>query len=420
MLGVDILNINRIRNLKKRDRFIKRVFTDNEREYIEAKNNSNQTIAGLFCAKEAVAKVFDTGLVAKLFFQDIEILHLKGAPYINTKLPKIHALMTEKGFKEIDISISHDGDMAIAIAMARPVFEVYPKIDKDLAKLMPERNEDFHKYDYGKVLVIGGKKGMHGSVTLAAKAAMRTGAGLTHLLLPSSIESACNQWLLETIVRTYPSDYKGEFAKFDREEFIQYIKTFDSIAFGPGIGNGEAAKDMLDIILTEYLGPLIIDADGINILSNLSFLDYKKKNIYLTPHEKEFSVLSGFDIESIKADRILSCKIFVENNPINLLLKGKDTLVVNDQEVYVNKSGSSALATAGSGDCLTGILLALLGRQDSFDMLKLAAYIHGLSGDFASRDLGEDSVIASDIIDYLPKVLKALRKEAENDNQSSN
>ena len=410
MLGVDVLNINRIRNLKRRERFIKRVFTEDEKEYIESRNNSDQTIAGLYCAKEAISKVFDTGLGAKLFFQDIEILHLQGAPYVNIKLPKIQALMAEKGYRDIDISISHDGDLATAIACASPGLEDYPKIDRDLATLMPPRNEDFHKYDYGKVLIIGGKKGMHGSVTLSAMSAMRTGAGLAQLLVPSSIEHAINNWLVESIIKTYPSNDEGEFGDFDREDFIKYIKTFDAIAFGPGIGRGQSARDMLDILLTEYLGPLVIDADGINLLSELSFLDYKKKNIYITPHEKEFSRLSGFEKEDIKADRVLSCKIFVENNPINLLLKGRNSIVINDEELYINKSGSSALATAGSGDCLTGILVALLARSDSFDMLKLAAYIHGLCGDFAATDLSEDSVIASDIVMYLPKVIKALRR----------
>lgn len=406
MIGVDILKINKIEKLKKRDRFINRVFTQKEIAYLEQKNFSNQTIAGIFAAKEAVSKAFGTGIGAKLSFQDIEILHKDNKPYIN--LDKMGEILKEYGYSKVDVSISHEDEYAVAVAQVWDLSDC-PRLNRKMAGLLPERNEDFHKYDYGNVLVIGGKKGMHGSVTLACLAAMRTGAGLTHLLIPDSIENQVNNWLLETIVHTYKSDDEGEFADFDEDEFVDFVKKFDAIAFGPGIGRKEPARQMLTILINFYQGPLLVDADGISLLKDL---DYSvKENIYVTGHHKEFSNLSGFEVEAIRMDRLSYCKKFVEKHSINLLLKGKNSIVINKKEIYVNESGSSALATAGSGDSLTGILLALLGRKDDIDMLKLATYIHGLCGDYASEDLGEDSVIASDIIRYLPRVMKDLRRE---------
>ena len=432
MIGIDLLKINKIEKLKKKEKFIKRVFTQKELAYLEQKNFSNQTIAGIFAAKEAVSKVFGTGIGAKLSFKDIEILHENNAPFINIQKEGIKKLLKEYGCKGIGISISHDEGYCVAVAEAWDLSEDLTfngsaqvrdlsdnfRLNKEMACLLPKRNEDFHKYDYGNVLVIGGKKGMHGSVTLACMASMRTGAGLTHLLIPDSIENQVNNWLLETIVHTYKSDEEGEFADFDEEEFVDFVKKFDAIAFGPGIGRKKPAKKMLKLLLTFHHGSLVVDADGINLLADMDFS--KKQNIYVTSHQMEFSRLTGLSLEEIKKDRIKSCKIFIKNHPINLLLKGKNSVVLNNEEIYVNDSGSSALATAGSGDSLTGILVALLGRKDHIDMLKLATYIHGLCGDYASLDLGEDSVIASDIIRYLPRVMKDLRKEERNDSKNKN
>ncbi len=415
MLGTDIVNINRISNLKKKDRFIARFFTQEEIKYIAKKNNSCQTIAGIFSAKEAVSKAFKTGIGKDLGLKDIEILHKNGAAYVNLDNEKIKRLLEENQADGLDISISHDGDYAIsqAILFKSPSQEdYYPPVDKKMAALLPKRDENFNKYDYGNVLIIGGKKGMHGSVSLCSLASMRTGAGLSHVLVPESIESQVSNKVLESIIHTYGADQDGEFADFDQEDFVAFIKRFDAIAFGPGIGKKAPARTMLKLLLTSYAGPLIVDADGISLLSDLGA--FSKENVYITPHEGEFARISGLKPARIREDRLGACQEFLERCPINLLLKGKDSIIINKEETYINKSGSSALATAGSGDSLTGILVALLARKDHLDMMKLAAYIHGLAGDYASQDLGEDSVIASDIIGYIPKVIKNLRKEEAN------
>lgn len=409
MIGIDILKIDKIENLKRKERLVKRVFTNKELDYIGKKNFSNQTIAAMFAAKEAVAKAFKTGIGAKLSFNDIEILHKKNVPYINIERKKIRRLLKENGYESVDISISHEDDYAIASAQLESSSGHTFKLDKQMASLLPKRNEHYHKYDYGNVLVIGGKKGMHGSVTLACMAAMRTGAGLTHLLIPESIEKDVNNWLLETIVHTYESNPDGEFADFEEKSFVDFVKKFDAIAFGPGIGRKKHAKKMLKSLINSYKGPLIVDADGTKLLAGMDYSS--KENIYITCHEMEFSSLSGYDIDFIKNDRLVACQKFIDKHSINLLLKGKESIVINQEQIYINKSGSSALATAGSGDSLTGILIALLARKDNIDMLKLATYIHGLCGDYASEKLGEDSVIASDIVRYLPCVMKDLRKE---------
>ncbi|MDO5027547.1 MAG: NAD(P)H-hydrate dehydratase [Tissierellia bacterium] len=419
MLGIDIVDIDKIKNLKKRDRFLQRFFTPDEREYLQLKNNSYQTMAGIFSAKEAVAKAFKTGIGAKIGLKDIEIGHQDQAPYVKLTKKKIRRLLQEKGYDQIAISISHDGKYAISQAILhRSTTGPRPMIDPTLAQLLPERNEDFNKYDYGNVLIIGGKRGMHGSVSLASLASMRTGSGLCHLLIPDSIYQPVANRVLEPIIHVYKSDCDGEFSDFDHKAFIDFIEGFDAIAFGPGIGRKAPARKMLGLLLKNYQGPVLIDADGINLLKDLG--PFEKKNVYISPHEKEFARLLQLDINLIKKDRLGACKEFLKKYSINLLLKGKNSIIINERQVYINKSGSSALATAGSGDSLTGIIISLLARRDHIDMMKLAAYIHGLAGDYASLDLGEDSVIASDIVNYIPEVIKDLRREEVNAKQDKN
>lgn len=418
MIGVDILKIDRVEKLKRHKNFYQRIFTSKETSYIKSKNESNETIAGLYCAKEAVSKLFGTGLGARLWFKDIEILHDKGAPYINLDNRKLKILLDYRKIDRIDISITHEKEYAVCVAYGRRL-DLSPErdinYDLDLARLLPERNDNYNKYDYGKVMLIGGKKGMSGSITLAARSAMRSGAGLTYVYAPDSIENILGIKLTEPIIYTRASDSKGEFGQVDKGEFVKIACGMDAIGIGTGMGRGQGAQDLLKLLFENYRGPLVIDADAINLLGEHRELLDKKKNVYITAHEMEFSRLSGIDIGEIKDNRISSAKSFVEEHDVNLLLKGRNSIVINKDREYINVTGNSGMATAGSGDVLTGIATALLARKDSLEMLYLAAYIHGIAGDISKKYLGEDSIIASDIVTNLPYALKEMRKGIEFD-----
>lgn len=395
MVGIDIFKINRVEKLLTRARFFKRFFTEKEKAYIEEKRFSHHSIAGIIAAKEAVAKAFGMGLSVELGLLDIEVLHNENrAPYINVDNPKIKKMMKKKNIKGVNINISHDGDYAVAICKL---------IENDslsyLDSVLPERIDDSNKYTYGKILIIGGSKGMSGSVCLASEAALRAGAGLVYTLVPECISQVVEMKSKEQIVLSLNDDGKTEFGNFNREDLLNIIQNKTVIAIGPGMGNSEHAKEILEIVLYNFEGPIIIDADAIDILAQNH--DLIRENIYLTPHTMEFSRLSGFTVNEINYDREGFVENFLDRFDVNLILKGKNSIVANKENFYVNKTGNNGMATAGSGDVLTGIVAAFLARENSFDLFKMACFVHGLAGDLAANRYGKTSLLARDIISSL-------------------
>lgn len=401
MIGIDIVDIKRIANLSLRKNFINRVFTESEIEYIESKNQNPNTIAGLFASKEAVAKAFGVGISHDIVFKEIEILHDEnGAPYVNTNIERMLDLMKKKSAKEISINITHDGDYAIAVAN----IQTKKKRRKSTPYIYPgllSREDNSNKYDFGQVLIIGGKKGMTGSVILSSQAALRSGAGLVYLLVPECIRNIVEAKTMEQIVLSINDDGENEFGNFDEKQLLNAIQDKSVVAIGTGLGTGENAKKIVETVIENFTGPIVIDADAINILADNH--DLIHDDLYLTPHAMEFSRLSSYTLNEIEYDRVGRIENFLDRYDVNILLKGNETIVADKDHCQINKTGNSGMATAGSGDVLTGIVAALLARQKSYQMFHLAVMIHGLSGDIAMEKYGKTSLIASDIIECLPK-----------------
>lgn len=406
MIGIDILKISRVDSLIKKNRFLDRVFTENEKKYLETKHYSKNTIAGLLSCKEAVSKAFGVGISEELGFKDIEILHdERNALYINTDKEKMKNIIHKKGVEDINISISHDGEYAISVCK---LLEKNSNIKSNSP--LPERSEDSNKYDYGKVLIIGGSKGMSGSILLSSEAALRSGAGIVYTLVPECISDILEMKTKEQIVLTLNDDGKNEFGRFDREDLLNIIQNKSVISIGPGLGTSIYAKEILEIVIYNFDGPIIVDADAINILSE--YPELIRDNLYITPHEMEFSRLSGYTLNEINYDREGFVNNFLDRYDVNILLKGKNSIVANKEYTYINKTGNNGMSTAGIGDVLTGIISSLIAREESFDMFKLSCFIHGLAADLAVKRYGKTSLIARDIIDSLPYVLKELEDES--------
>ncbi|MDO4605628.1 MAG: holo-ACP synthase, partial [Helcococcus sp.] len=263
MIGIDIVNIKRIENLLEKRNFLDRFFTENEQDYLEKRHFRHESIAGLIAAKEAVAKAFQVGIGKDLSFVDIEILHNENnAPYVNMESSKVGKIMDEKAVTQIDINISHDGDYATAVCNLNE-FEEMGFIEK----LLPERDENSNKYDFGKVLIIGGSKGMTGSVILSSEAALRSGAGLVYVLVPDSLTEMVEIKTTEQIVLSIHDHGYGEFGRFNSEELLNVIQNKTVVAIGPGLGISEYARDIVEIVLNNFEGPIVLDADAINILA---------------------------------------------------------------------------------------------------------------------------------------------------------
>lgn len=266
---------------------------------------------------------------------------------------------------------------------------------------LPQIADDANKYTKGYGVIFAGSYTMAGAAVLAGKAALRSGAGMVRLVVPESIYPICAASLPEAVF----SVYKEVENAFEKAE----LSKCSAVAMGCGMGQNESTKDTLFKLLRGNTKPLLIDADGINVLSqHIDVLKEKSCPVILTPHEGEMARLTGLSAEYIRANREIVATYFAAKYGVTLLLKGKNTVIADSSgKVMINPTGSCALATAGSGDVLSGIITAFLcGDAEPFDAAVAGAYMHGLSGDLAAKDLGKRSVIASDIIEYLPKAFK--------------
>lgn len=299
---------------------------------------------------------------------------------------------------------------------------------KEDLRNLPIRNPHSNKGSYGKILVIAGSYNMSGACYFSAKAAYASGAGLVKIVTVEENRTVLQEQLPEALLFTYQSGKVTE----EKEAIKELIQWATAIVIGPGIGMSEDAKKLLYDILTMAEVPVVIDADGINCLKEvyerIPSAERNKKstsnfttgqlglgfpeNFILTPHIKEMSRLGGETIEEISKDIIGTAKAAVgfsedvkSKEAFTLVLKDARTVVTNGKELYINQSGNNGMATAGSGDVLTGIIAAFAAQGLScFQAACLGVYVHGLAGDYSIKEKGHYGLMASDIIEGLYQV----------------
>ena len=269
-----------------------------------------------------------------------------------------------------------------------------------IKNLFPGRSMFAHKNQAGRLMIVAGSRGKMGAAVLCTRAAFRLGAGLVNVHTPT-----CGVEILQiSIPEAMVSVDEGD-------SFIHHIpETEDTIAVGPGLGTDAKSVEALSIFLKSNKKPLLIDADGINILAeNESLVQMLPKESVLTPHPGEFKRLAS-DWKN-DFDKLEKLRSFCLSNQLNVVLKGAFSAVCDSNGVvHFNPTGNPGLATAGSGDVLTGMTGALLAQGLSpFDALKLGVYLHGLAGDAAVRKLQTPWIQASDIIDFIPEAIGLLR-----------
>ncbi len=275
---------------------------------------------------------------------------------------------------------------------------------------LQKREFDTHKGNYGHVFVIGGSCGLTGAVCLCAHAALRSGCGLVTVGVPASLNIIFEVKLTE--VMSLPlRETKGKSLSLSAFNMIEeFSSKADVIAVGCGASCSISTQKLIVKVVEKINKPQVVDADGINAFSgNLERLKRRKnKNIIFTPHPKEFSRLVNKSVEYIKNRRKELAKEFALRYNLILVLKGHRTIVTDGKRFFENKTGNPGMATAGSGDALTGIISSLVAQGLScFDAAKWGVYLHGLAGDYAAREKTQNCLIASDIIEYFPKAIKA-------------
>ena len=286
-------------------------------------------------------------------------------------------------------------------------------------KLFPKRDENANKSDFGNIALIGGCVKYSGAIRLAdlANTAMRSGAGVCTIAAPSSITKEIIPDILESTI--YPLSESDGYIKFEEKEFKELMNKNSVIAFGMGIGDTDETRKALEYLIKNYEGILIVDADGINAMAKMgkkTLVNHKCKLI-LTPHPKEFSRLSKRSVADVLEDPEGSAAKLADFLNAIVLLKGHVTTVSNGELTYQVEKGCAGMATAGSGDVLSGLLAAVAANNKNSLLLATAgaAYINGLAGEIASEENGETSQVASDTAKAIPKAINAILEDVDNE-----
>jgi ADP-dependent NAD(P)H-hydrate dehydratase len=283
-----------------------------------------------------------------------------------------------------------------------------PQRVTDVPRLAP-RPADANKGDFGRILVVAGSRGMSGAAVLCGSAALRGGAGLVRLAVAEGILPLVAPGTPCCMTAPLPQDEHGRLAESARDDLLALIRANTVTALGPGLGQSDGLRRLLAAVLEQTTAPLVLDADALNNLAHdPAVLRRHAGPLLLTPHPGEFSRLLGSDIPTVQAHREELAVRFAAEHGVVLVLKGHRTMVTDGGRLYLNTTGNPGMATGGSGDVLTGLLAALTGAGlETFAAARLGVYLHGLAGDLARDALGETSLIASDLIDFLPRAFQA-------------
>ena len=274
---------------------------------------------------------------------------------------------------------------------------------QSVLSILPERDPFGHKGSFGKVLLLCGSRGFTGAAYLAAMGALRSGAGLVYLGVPESIYAIEAVKLNEPVVFPLP-DKEGKLSAEAIPQILNRLPAMDAILIGCGLGISEGTLAVVKAVLETAVCPVVLDADGINVLSgHMDILRGRQYPTILTPHDGEFRRVGG----SVGDDRMASAGAFASEFGCVLLLEGHRTCITDGQTGYVNGTGNPGMAVGGSGDVLAGILTGLLGQgMEPLKAAACAAWLHGAAGDLCASELGQYAMLPTDMLSALPRLLK--------------
>jgi ADP-dependent NAD(P)H-hydrate dehydratase / NAD(P)H-hydrate epimerase len=326
---------------------------------------------------------------------------IKATRTLTFQFPKLSFFFSENekfvgDFTVLDIDLH-------PLAIAETETKFFINTQEKLSSLLKKRSKFAHKGNFGHALLIAGAYSKMGAAVLSANACLRAGVGLLTVHVPHLGYPIIQSTVPEAMTSIDESDLMFT--------SVNNLHTYSAIGVGPGIGTKVNTKRALMNLIEHAKAPLVIDADAINILSeNKDWIELLPPRTILTPHPKEFDRLCGNSDSSY--ERMLKAIEFAQTNQVIIVLKGAFTQIVNsDGRIWFNMTGNPGMATAGSGDVLTGIILAMLAAgYQPLEAARLAVFLHGCAGDYAAKNKGYESLIASDIVDYLGKAFMLLHQ----------
>ena len=276
------------------------------------------------------------------------------------------------------------------------------------------RRVNAHKRDFGHIFILAGSARFSGAAVLCSEAAMRSGAGLVTLGIPKSLNTAIIRIKpKEVMILPLPETKEGTLSLTGFGNIKDFIKNINVLVVGPGLTQNKSTQSLVRKLISKVNKPTVIDADGLNALVGhldlLRITDYGLRiTRVLTPHPGELARLLGVSVKKVQSNRKEVAKKFARDYKVTIVLKGYRTVVTDYKDnLYINRTGNPGMATAGSGDVLTGMIAAFLAQGlDAFAASKYAVYLHGLAGDLAAKEKTEIGMIASDIIDKIPQAIE--------------
>ena len=273
---------------------------------------------------------------------------------------------------------------------------------EQILSILPDRDQNAHKGDFGRILLLCGSRGYTGAAYLAAMGALRSGAGLVFLGVPESIYAIEAVKLNEAIVFPLP-DAGGKLSEAAISDILERLPHMDAVLIGPGLGQSEGTFAVVRAVLEHARCPVVLDADGINVIArHKDILRGRTGSAILTPHAGEFARLGGDG-----ADRPAAAEAMAGELGCILLLKGRGTVITDGTTTYINPTGNPGMAVGGSGDVLAGIITALLGQGiEPLTAAACGAWLHGAAGDICAAQIGQYGMLPSDMVNVLPRLLK--------------
>ncbi len=281
-------------------------------------------------------------------------------------------------------------------------------VPSDLMHLIPLRPLGAHKGAFGHLLVIASSRGKRGAAIMSSLAALRSGAGLVTCAHPKSLDVGA--FPMEVMTSPLPESQEGTLSLSALPLLLKAMEGKSAVAIGPGLSQNEETVKLIQNLIMETPLPMVVDADGVNAVAlDLSILKKRRGELILTPHPGEMGRLIGKGSDAVQKDRFSIATNFAQKWGVTLILKGAHTLIATpDGQIQVNNTGNSGMATAGTGDVLTGLIAGWIAQGVSpVDAAALGVYLHGLAGDLAKQAFG--SLIASDLIEKIPEAMRGLK-----------
>ena len=282
-----------------------------------------------------------------------------------------------------------------------------PRIVTEVPRL-PVRGNEGHKGTYGRALVVAGSRGMSGAACLAGVAALRGGAGLVTVAVPASVAAIVAGCEPSYMTVALPEDESGKLGAEAMAPLMTLCGKATAVACGPGWGLSDGTQHVIAHLYAQVAVPMVIDADGLNALAQLETWPAAAAERLITPHPGEFARLCRTDTATVQRRREELAVEFAKSHGVVVLLKGHRTVITDGERMAINTTGNPGMSTGGTGDVLTGLIVALLAQGlSAFDAAQLGAHIHGLAGDLAAEHLSQLGLIASDLLRYLGPAWRA-------------